>query len=165
MANREIRDYNTFSGDNDEGYLIVGGIEGVEGGKKLLSEIVGSNVPDYPTTAGPGDTERYYLNVYNNTSQGMIINWEELPVYDTISGGGLVLHSGQTSFDYGIDTDAANDGDVLTFDYSTDSVVWSDRLTLLEQRVAYLETLNGISNPTVNSFNPNVNGFSPTIKE
>jgi len=165
MANREIRDYETFSGDNDEGYLIVGGVEGVEGGKKLLSEIGGSNVPDYPTTAGPGDTERYYLNVYNNTSQGMIVNWEELPVYDIISDGGLVLHSGQTSWDYGIDTEDANDGDVLTYDSTSGTVKWSNKMAELEQRIAYLETLNGISNPTVNSFNPTVNGFSPTIKE
>lgn len=41
MANKEIRDYEDYTGADNEGYLIVGGKEGVTGGKKLLSSIGG----------------------------------------------------------------------------------------------------------------------------
>lgn len=164
MANREIRDYNTFSGDDDEGYLIVGGIEGVEGGKKLLSEIGGSNVPNYPTTAESRDTERYHLKVYNQGGDFQV-EWEDETFYDVADNGGLVKGSAGNTISFSIDTGDAYDGYVLTYNGETEETEWSDRLTLLEQRVAYLESLNGISTPTVNSFSPNVNGFSPTIKE
>lgn len=164
MANREIRDYNTFSGDDDEGYLIVGGVEGVEGGKKLLSEIVGSNVPNYPTTAASRDTERYHLKVYNQGGDFQV-GWEDETYYDVADKGGLVKGSAGNTISFSIYTGNAYDGYVLTYNGTTDEVVWSNKMAELEQRIAYLEPLNSISNPTVNSFNPNVNGFSPTIKE
>ena len=41
MANKEIRDYEDYTGADNDGYVIVGGKEGVTGGKKLLSSIGG----------------------------------------------------------------------------------------------------------------------------
>ena len=40
MAIQEISAFSNFSGTNEQGYVIVGGSNGVEGGKKILSDIV-----------------------------------------------------------------------------------------------------------------------------
>lgn len=40
MATQEISAFSNFSGTNEQGYVIVGGSNGVEGGKKILSDIV-----------------------------------------------------------------------------------------------------------------------------
>ena len=41
MAKQEIREFGDFTGENDQGYVIVGGkTADIEGGKKLLSDIV-----------------------------------------------------------------------------------------------------------------------------
>ena len=40
MAKTEISAFGNFTGTNTQGYVIVGGSNGVEGGKKLLSDIV-----------------------------------------------------------------------------------------------------------------------------
>lgn len=65
-----------------------------------------------------------------------------------------------------IDTSHAHDGDVMCYDSSkTPSVFWSDRITLLEARVAALEdALNG-NQFSVNGSTPTVNGYTPTINQ
>ena len=41
MAKQEIREFGDFTGENNQGYIIVGGkTADIEGGKKLLSDIV-----------------------------------------------------------------------------------------------------------------------------
>lgn len=40
MAKTEISAFGNFTGTNTQGYVIIGGKDGVEGGKKLLSDIV-----------------------------------------------------------------------------------------------------------------------------
>jgi hypothetical protein len=65
-----------------------------------------------------------------------------------------------------IDTYNAHDGDVMCYDSSKDpEVFWSDRITLLEARVAALEdALNG-NQFSVNGNTPTVNGYTPTINQ
>jgi hypothetical protein len=60
----------------------------------------------------------------------------------------------------------AHDGDVLCYDSrEVPSVFWSDRITLLEARVAALEdALNG-NQFSVNGSTPTVNGYTPTINQ
>jgi hypothetical protein len=222
MANREIRDYPDFTGASNEGYLIVGGIEGVEGGKKLLSDIklqtdeetiINDNgVLKLNILEGGGlgfDKPSTKLQVLTNGSAGVTINNKGQLIANCGHGvkadtSGIEIDGDNNSIDintdnkiqiYGFEDAQANQipikisneiqwvnipngvpelaanhddvGKVLMIQQNgnTDEVVWSNKMTELEQRIAYLETLNGISNPTVNNFNPTVNGFSPTIKE
>jgi hypothetical protein len=63
-----------------------------------------------------------------------------------------------------IDTYNAHDGDVMCYDSSKDpEVFWSDRITLLEARVAALEEALGGNSFTVNGNNPTINGDTPTV--
>ena len=123
MESKAIKEYNEFAGQ--DGYVIVDGLDDqTPGGKKVLSELGGSNVPNYPTDVATADTKRYNLTVYNHAGD-LQVEWEEDTYYDVADDGGLAIESGGNTISFSIDTYDANDGDVLTFDESTDSVVWS----------------------------------------
>jgi hypothetical protein len=125
MESQAIKEYNDFTGTN--GYLIVDGLdEQTPGGKKLLSELSGSNVPNYPTDVATSDTKRYHLAVGNKAGD-LQVGWEDETYYDVANNGGLAKASGGDTISFSIDTKHANDGDVLTYhkNGSTDEVVWT----------------------------------------
>lgn len=121
MASQAIKEYGDFAGQ--DGYLIIDGLdEQTPGGKKLLSELGGSNVPNYPTDVATSDTKRYHLKVYNQAGD-LQVKWDDETYYDVANNGGLAKASGGNTISFSIDTGDANDGDVLT--YSGDNIVWT----------------------------------------
>ena len=125
MASQAIKEYDDFAGTN--GYLIVDGLDDqTPGGKKLLSELGGSNVPNYPTDVATSDTKRYNLTVSNKAGD-FKVGWEDEAYYDVANNGGLAKASGGDTISFSIDTKKAHDGDVLTYhkNGSTDEVVWA----------------------------------------
>ena len=75
MANKEIRDYPDFTGESNEGYLIVGGkTSSISGGKILLSDIGGGGgsgglSPITPTTIIPTlENNVYKIIIPNNNA-------------------------------------------------------------------------------------------------
>lgn len=73
MAKQEIREFGDFTGENNQGYIIVGGkTADIEGGKKLLSDIV-PNVPEQVQAdwEQDDDTQKDYIkNKPTITSSG-----------------------------------------------------------------------------------------------
>lgn len=123
MVSQAIKEYDDFAGTN--GYLIVDGLDDqTPGGKKLLSEIGGSNVPNYPTDVATNEFKRYNLTVYNNAGD-LDVEWEEKVNYDVAKNGGLASDSGGNTISFSIDTGAANDDDVLTYNGTTEEVEWT----------------------------------------
>jgi hypothetical protein len=125
MESKAIKEYGDFAGQ--DGYLIVDGLDNqTPGGKKLLSELSGSNVPNYPTDVATSDTKRYHLTVGNKAGD-LKVGWEYETYYDVANNGGLAKASGGDTISFSIDTKHANEGDVLTYhkNGSTDEVVWA----------------------------------------
>lgn len=123
MESQAIKAYNDFAGQ--DGYLIVDGLDDqTPGGKKLLSELGGSNVPNYPTDVATADTKRYNLTVYNQAGD-LQVEWEEDTYYDVANNGGLAIESGGNTISFSIDTYDANDGDVLTYNRTANQVEWT----------------------------------------
>ena len=123
MASQAIKEYNDFAGQ--DGYLIVDGLDDqTPGGKKLLSDLGGSNVPNYPTTAATSDTERYHLKVYNQAGN-LQVSWDNVVEYGVAYNGGLAKASGGSTINFSIDTGDATDGDVLTYNGTAKQVEWT----------------------------------------
>ena len=101
MESKAIKEYNEFAGQ--DGYVIVDGLDDqTPGGKKLLSELGGSNVPNYPTDVATADTKRYNLTVYNHAGD-LQVEWEEDTYYDVADDGGLAIESGGNTISFSID--------------------------------------------------------------
>lgn len=73
MAKQEIREFGDFTGENNQGYIIVGGkTADIEGGKKLLSDVIPS-VPEQVQSdwEQDDDTQKDYIkNKPTITSSG-----------------------------------------------------------------------------------------------
>ena len=68
MANKEIRDYDDYTGADNDGYVIIGGKEGITGGKKLLSSIGGGGYNFVSLTpTEPTSSETYSMTAANKT--------------------------------------------------------------------------------------------------
>lgn len=121
---KEIKEFKDFEGQ--DGYLIIDGLdEQTPGGKKLLSELGGSNVPNYPTDVATSDTKRYNLSVHNQAGD-LQVEWEEDTYYDVSNKGGLVKGSAGNTISFSIYTGNAHDGDVLTYNGTKDDVEWTE---------------------------------------
>lgn len=132
MAKQEIREFGDFTGENNQGYIIVGGkTADVEGGKKLLSDVI----PVVPEQV-QSDWEQE-----DDTQKDYIKNKPDIPTAPDIEttgdgSGAIRLSNGSITLNIDRnsltdrddilavqvpvpDTDNANDGDVLTYEDGT----------------------------------------------
>lgn len=117
MAKTEISAFGNFTGTNTQGYVIIGGKDGVEGGKKLLSDIV----PVVPAQV-QADWEQD-----DDTQKDFIKNKPNIPQIDEET---IILDDeDKLSVANPIPYSIGNAGKVLTVETNQGDLSWQDLIT------------------------------------